>query len=114
MATINYNSDVNLRGGSVKVEWSGLTAGDDGQPFDCAGLRLASIHYWGTFNGGHVTLGGSNELSPSNFHTFYDGDSPDIKLQLAAGLELLCVSSIRPLAASGVGNVGVSLLFMLP
>jgi hypothetical protein len=114
MATINYSSEVSLDGGHVKVEWPGLSAGDDGQPFPCAGLRLASIHYWGTFNGGHVTLGASNEISPSNFHTFYDNDAPDIKLQLVTGLELLCVGSVRPAAGSGVTNAGVSLLFMIP
>jgi hypothetical protein len=114
MATVSYNSEVNLAGGYVKVEWPGLSAGDDGQVFNCAGLRLASIHYWGTFNGGHVKVSASNELSPSNFHDFYDNTSPDIKFQLATGLDLLYAGSVRPIAGSGVGNAGVSLLFMTP
>lgn len=45
MATINYTAEYDLAGGSVKVEWTGLGSGDQGQVFDGKGLRLQSIPF---------------------------------------------------------------------
>lgn len=114
MATINYTSEYDLAGGYVKVEWSGLSAGDDGQSFDCAGLRLASIHYWGSLNGGHVTVRASNEISAANFVDIHDNTVPGMQFQISTGVNLPFMGAVSPIADGSVSSAGVTMLFVTP
>lgn len=111
MATINYTAEVNLAARHVKVEWPGLSGNDDGQPFPSAGLRIASIHYWGNFNGGNVAVRASNEISPTNFAPIDDRTAPDVQF---FSTPMPSVGAVSPLAGAGVSSVGVAVLFQLP
>jgi hypothetical protein len=114
MATINYTTEVDLKTGYVKVEWSGLAANDDGQPFDCAGLKLVSAHYFGNFSGGNakITLMASNELSPSNFSEFLYSFSPRFYPgQGEAPIDAMA-GAIMPVANVNLTSGSVALLFV--
>jgi hypothetical protein len=115
MATINYTSEVNLGSGYVKVEWAGMSPGDEGQPFDCAGLRLASQHYWGDFGNpsdrGQIVLMASNELSPAHFALFQYSQFEKYE-PLSDGAFLNFVGIIKPVADSKLVSGGVALLFV--
>lgn len=113
MTTINYSAEYNVAAGYVKVEWPGMAEGDVGQPFECAGLRIASVHTWGTFSGGTVTVQGSNKITPGDYQelyqiagaTIYD-PSTDEKTQF--------IATVRPIVTGGSGNsVGVAILLPL-
>jgi len=112
MTTINHSTDYNVGNGAVKVEWSGLVAGDDGQPFDCSGLKLGSVHYSGTFSGGQADLDGSNELSPANFVSFDNAGSPVIRVPEVDNGNLFFIGSIRPRLSGGSGILNVSAIFV--
>jgi hypothetical protein len=114
MATINYTSEVNLDGGFVKVEWAGLATDDDGQPFDCSGLRLASIHYWGNFNpgsGGKLTLMASNQISPSDFGEFMFSYAPRMQFP-ADSAYLPFIGAVKPVADQNFISGGVAIIFV--
>ncbi len=117
MATINYASETNLDGGYVKVEWDGLSTDDDGQPFDCSGLRLASVHYWGDFNqsnpggGGKITLMASNQISPSDFGEFLYSFAPRMQFP-TDGAYLPFIGAVKPVADSIFVSGGVAIIFI--
>ena len=115
MATINYTSEVNLESGFVKVEWSGMSADDDVQVFDCAGLKLVSAHYFGDLSTGansKITLMASNEVSPSNFSEFLYSFSPIVYPgQEDAPIDKM-VGAIMPVANPNLTSGGVALLFV--
>ena len=111
MTTINYTSDVDAKTGLVTVEWAGLSAGDDGQEFDCHGLQVASCHMWGTF-GGNLSVRASNELTPTNFTEIFGGGGPGIQARID-GIPFMYVRSIKPFALSGISSVGVSIIFKI-
>jgi hypothetical protein len=106
MATINYIVEVNPA--AVKVEWSGLSASDQGQVFNCAGMRIASVQAKGNFNGGHTTLQVSNEVSPSTFFTVQDFDAPVVADPAAYAF----VGAIKPVADASITSVGIAILFV--
>src|SRR5688572_7728997 len=117
MATINYTSEANLEGGYVKVEWSGIGPGDDAQPFECSGLLLGSIHYWGDFGDprGTVRICGSNELTPTNFGEFAYSEHPRLQLPIETaqtGSGQYFMGAVRPLVDANVVSVGVAILFV--
>lgn len=111
MATINYTTEVNLADGCVKVEWPGLSAGDDGQAFECGGLRLGSIQYWGNFGGGVMSIRASNEISPTNFSEFTSSGSAGVHARVD-GVGFGAIGAIKPVAGSGNSGVGVALIFV--
>ncbi len=115
MATINYTSEVNFAAGYVKVEWDNLGPSDDGQPFNCAGLALASIHYFGDFNGntGKVTIKASNEVSPmaGNFGEFQFSQTPRFQ-SLEDGRYLEYAGAVLPVADGNVTDVSVAMIFV--
>lgn len=108
MATINYTS-VSVASGFLKVEWSGLSSGDDGQPFDCNGLEIASFHAFGTFSG-NVTLQGSNEITPSDFADMVSVGTPRLE---PLGNAAHFVGSVRPNFASGGSGTLNMALFLI-
>lgn len=114
MATINYATEENLAAGYVKVEWAGLSPGDEGQPFDSRGLELVSIHYWGDFNSnaGLVLLYASNELAPApaNFGEFIYSNAPRFQM-LPDGRASVRMVAIMPKANADMITGNVSLLF---
>lgn len=115
MTTVSYTSDVNFSAGYVKVEWDNLGPNDDGQPFECAGLALASIHYWGDFNGnsGLLSVMASNEVSPTpaNFSQFQFSNSPRFQ-SLEDGRYLEYAGAVLPLADANVTDVSIAMIFV--
>lgn len=111
MTTISYTSEENLDPAYVTVQWSGLAAGDDGQPFDCRGLKLASMHYWGDFasGSGKITLMASNQLSPVDFGEFMFSYAP--RLQMPEN-DTTFLGSIKPVADASFVSGGVALIFV--
>jgi hypothetical protein len=117
MATINYVADTNLDGGYVKVEWPNMATDDDGQPFDCAGLRLASAHYWGDFNqslpggGGKITLMACNQITPTDFGEFMFSFAPRVQIPVDNAY-LPFVGAVKPVADNKFVSGGVALIFV--
>jgi len=103
MATINYTAEHNVAAGYVKVEWSNLSEGDDGQPFECGGLRIGSIQARGTFNSGALIIEGSNEVAPSNFTGVVSFTGPEVR-NLEAHDEAEHVGAVRPLFTNDEGG----------
>lgn len=115
MATINYTKEVNLESGYVKVEWAGMSADDDGQVFECAGLKLVSAHYWGDLSQGgnsKITVMASNEVSPSNFSEFLYSFSPKVYPGQENPAIDMTVGAVMPVANPNVTSGGVALLFV--
>jgi len=110
MATINYTADHDVAGGAVRVEWAGLSAGDQGQVFECAGLKLASIQYSGSF-GGNVAVHASNEPTPTNFSQIHDVTSADMQLTVE-NVSGPYVGAVKPVAGGGVSAANVAILFV--
>lgn len=111
MTTINYTTEYNLSAGFVRVEWAGLSDSDEGQVFNCNGLRLVTIQYAGSFgDNGVVSLQGSNESSPANFRVLDSASASDLRNVELATL----VGAIKPVADDNINadNVTVSLLFI--
>jgi hypothetical protein len=107
MTTVSYTSEVNILAKTVKVEWAGLSAGDEGQPFDCTGLRLASIQATGDFgSGGNVYLHASDEITPTNF-----GRWQKIEHVSIGDVDFTMFGAIKPVADANIANAGVALLF---
>ena len=108
MATINYTSEENVIAGIVKVEWAGLSANDDGQMFDCTGLKIASVHTGGNFgSGGNLYLHASNELSPSSFLQWQKIENPSI-----GELNYPMFGAIKPVADAAISSVKVAIIFV--
>lgn len=116
MATINYTRDEDIASGLVRVQWDGLAGGDDGQPFDCLGLSLASVHYWGDFNGGagKITVMASNELAPAAAAKY--GEllfSVARRMQVRPDIaDLALVNSVMPVADLNFITGGLCILFV--
>jgi len=114
MATISYTTESDLDAGWIKVQWEGLAPGDDGQPFDCTGLALASIHYWGDFdsNAGLVLLYASNEQSPSpaNYGEMIYSNAP--RMQTLPDPRLAFFGSVLPKADANMIDGNVCILFV--
>lgn len=114
MATINYTTESDVDAGSIKVEWSGMAPGDDGQPFNCQGLQLASIHYWGDFNSGAglMSIMASNEISPTlaNFGEFAVSHAQ--RMQLYNDGQLAHLGAVLPLADANMIDGNVCMLFV--
>lgn len=112
MATINHTSEINLESGYTKVEWAGIGPGDDCQWFDCSGLRLGSIQYWGDFGSspvGVVRINGSNELSPANLGEFAFSTAP--RLQVPPDGPYF-MGAVRPVVDGNVVDVSVAIMFV--
>ena len=113
MTTINYTAEHDAIAGCVKVEWPGLSAGDVGQAFASAGLKIASIHYHGSFGGGAGEVQATNELSPGAYSSIDSANSPRINLPTVnSAASLLSVGHIRPSFPSGSGSLNVSIVFL--
>lgn len=112
MATINYTTDLNAASGAVKVTWSGMAGGDVGQVFDCAGLKLGSVQYFGTFNGGDAQLQASNEVSPTTFITVNNKGEPAIETEINDIPTLL--GAVRSAFSGSGGSITVAALFVRP
>jgi len=114
MATINHTIESDIDAGYVKVQWVGMAPGDDGQPFDCAGLALASIHYWGDFNSntGHMLIYASNEQSPSlaNFSEMIVSQAP--RMQTLPDPRLAFFGTVLPKADVNMIEGNVCILFV--
>jgi hypothetical protein len=115
MATINYTTEEHLADGVLKVEWTGLGPGDVGQPFECQGLELASLHYWGDFNSntGLVLMYGSNQitLNASDFGELIYSNAPRFQLP-PDGRTSIRLAAILPKADANMIDGNVSLLFI--
>lgn len=114
MSTINYISTPSSSlGGLIKVQWSGLTANDVGQPMAFSNLADKTVQVWGTF-GGTVTIQGSNdplvETDPNSaqWETLTNtlGEAASFT---AHGMITLTEAPayIRPIAGSGVSSVKI-------
>ena len=103
MATVSYTLEENAQSGVAKVEWTGLTAGDDGQPFDSSGFELSSYHAFGSFSG-TANIQGSNEITPSDFRTIVDIGSPRLE-PFGGGSVTAFAGSIRPFFSSGGSGI---------
>ena len=113
MATINYTTDVNVASGAVKVEWPNMVGGDDGQPFDCGGLKLGSVQYFGNFNGGQVKFEASNEVSPTTYAEINNHSSAAIETPENNNFAAL-VGAVRPTFTGSGGDVTVAAVFVKP
>jgi hypothetical protein len=111
VATINYTSDVNAASGAVKVTWSGMAGGDVGQVFDCAGLKLGSVQYFGTFNSNTITFKASNEVSASTYAEINNRSAAGLEDPVINGFSAL-VGAVRPEVSGSGGNVTVAALFV--
>jgi hypothetical protein len=79
MSIVNYGTEVDFAAGWLRVEWEFASSGevspfpnqDEGQPFDCGGLRIVAVEASGDFGGvndnGKVDVLLSHEISPENF-----------------------------------------------
>lgn len=109
MTTVNYTVEENVAKNYVKVEWPAMLNGDDGQPFDCSGLSMESIHIFGA--GGTLGLDVSNEISPANFVQLDNYSSGIIPAPMSATKLLKFFGFIRPVATDPTTNLAVAILF---
>jgi hypothetical protein len=107
MATINYLIEQNVATRSVKVEWDNLAAGDVGQSFDASGLKIASIHCWGSTGGGGVQIQGSNQISPTDFERLSNITSPTLLRDPAQNMEPAAAGWVRPYAISEPASIAI-------
>lgn len=112
MATINYTADISPTGGYARVEWATLADGDDGQLFDCAGMRIASVHAWGTYSGSNLDIEGSNRVSPADFKQLFQLQSGTFFKNPRDGNNIDFVGAVRPVLSGGSGNIGVAIMFV--
>lgn len=111
MSTVSYTAEVNVNG-SVKVQWSSLSSGAEGEAFECAGLKLASVQYAGSFSGGgQISFQGSNEITPTNFSEIHNSGSATMQFSFS-GVTQPLVAAARPVVIGSVSNVTVSALFV--
>lgn len=112
MTTINYTTDINPYTGIVTVEWAGLTAGDEGQAFDCRGLEFASVQYSGSFNGGNVSFRASNEITPTNFAEVLGGGSAGIQARID-GIPFMYLGAVKPVALTNIASINIAAIFKI-
>src|SRR5688572_6861819 len=111
MATVNYTTDVNAASGAVKVTWPGMVGGDVGQVFDCAGLKLGSVQYFGTFNSNTITFKASNEVSPSTYIEINNRSAAGIEDPVVNNFPAL-VGAVRPEVSGSGGSLTVAAMFV--
>lgn len=112
MATINYVIENDTARDYVKVEWVDLAQGDVGQPFECAGLKMTSVHIWGTFDGANMNLECSNRISPSDFVAITGVTAPGFIGPESANMDHMnSFGALRPVVVSG-GSPSVSMAIL--
>lgn len=88
------------------VIWTGLLNGDDGTPFEMPGWADRSVQVLGTFGvGGTLLIEGSNEVTPTNWHTLNDPSSTALSITAAKIKTILEVTRwVRPRVSAGDGT----------
>ncbi len=94
-------------GGAFKVVWTGLAGTDDGEAVELKGYYDRSIQVEGTFDGGTVTIKGSND--GTNYEGVRDPSSTALTFA-AAGLKgvLEAVHQIKPVVSGGGANCSLT------
>lgn len=113
MATINYTVEHNVAAGYVKVEWPNMAGGDVGQPFDCGGLKLGSLQYFGDFNGGQGSFQASDEVAASTFVTVNDKTQPAFESPEANDFPAY-YGAVRTAFAGSGGDITIAAIFIAP
>lgn len=115
MATQIYTIETD-ENGFIKVQWADLASGDEGQVFDCSGLKLAYVQYRGAFNGdGLVRFEVSDETPPITYAEMHNSGvhlegSVSMQVEMAGGT-LHEVKAIRPVVEGNVEAVTAIALF---
>lgn len=106
MSVVNYSVEQNLSAGWLRVEWGFTSSGetspfpnqDEGQSFDCDGLKIVAIEAIGDFGGvndnGKVEVLVSHELSPANYFSLFTFDRQNTAIQMQ--LDLSHLKQIKP------------------
>lgn len=109
MATINLTRDVSS-GFGVAIGWTPLANGDDGQAWDTQDFRDVSIQVLGTFGaGGNLRWEGSNEVTPTNWHTLNDPQANALDVTSAKTEQVLENTRwMRPRVTAGDGTTALT------
>jgi hypothetical protein len=112
MAVVDFtvSSPGNSLKGSKTITWV-LTGGDTGTPFEYAKFSDKTAHVFGTFNGGALTMEGSNEdVAATNWATLTDNQGADIVLTTDA-MKLIAEDPrvIRPSAGALITSVTIAM-----
>lgn len=108
MATVNFTGSWVSRG-VHKTTWPSLTNVDSGAVQSASRLSDKSIQVDGTFDGGTVTIEGSNSGPSGPFFTLTDPQGNSIALTSAGGESITeNVQFIRPTGSGGLGGMSVN------
>lgn len=110
IATFTRVETKGTRVGDILGYWT-MRAGDTAQPLLCPRYSDKSLHIMGTFDGGSITLKGSNDdlLDPLNFDDIYDFEGTTIT-QAAARKPWVILPNVYALMPVLTGGGGSTLL----
>lgn len=116
MTTRNY-TQARVSSGRDDVEvfiWSGLAAGDDGQPLPFPGAADRSVQVEGTFGGATVTIEGALDPAAS-FRTLTDAGHVSLSFtSVPTTLKdvLQACTNIRPKVTGGDGTTNITVYLL--
>jgi len=86
--------------------WTGITEGDPtGEAAVLPGAADRSVHVFGTFGGGTITMQGSNQKVPTDWQTLHDSGGDPLTFTTAGILAVdENVLHYRPLLSGGSGS----------
>lgn len=133
MATRNYtvshviDASGSVVPGALRVQWTLLANGDDGQPFVLPSHADKSIQFYGTFGaGGSITLQGTNEqtystginggvaVAASNYVALTDPQANAITKTAAAIEQVLeNPNAVRPIVTAGDGTTSLTAVLIV-
>lgn len=94
------------------IEWTGLTAADDGQWRMLSHFKYKDVHVYGEFGGAMVVIEGSNEDSPTDANAviLHDNWQNEIAITTPAGLRRIEENplNIRPRVVGGGGDTDLT------
>lgn len=100
-----------IRNGDFLGYWQ-MTTGDTAEPLICPRFSDKSIHMFGTWGGGSVTLKGTNDPTLVSYDDIYDY-AGDVITQTAAASPWIILPNVYALKPVLTGGSGVSLVLAL-
>lgn len=108
MATV---SNKRIFGGMEITKWTLTNADTTGDPTSTPGAPDKTVHIFGTFNSGSVTIQGCNQEVPEVWATMHDHAGADMTFT-AAGMKTLAENPIwiRPIVASATAGASIQII----
>lgn len=110
MATITGTPNSGQGSAARGFVWTPLANGDDGNAFEGFQYSDISVQVLGTFGaGGTLLIEGTNEVTPTNWHTLNDPQGNALSITSAKIEQLLeVVRWIRPRVSAGDGTTSLT------